>query len=273
MTTHLAAPVTHPAAPVTTHASSLRPRAPPPPRHPESILGWLPSRKETQGGRGKSAPAGDWARTRRAPRENGGDAAVTPASPHLSPPRTQPRRREQLLSPLSRFILGATYWPPQSAESPGLLERLQTKPQKGSTLAGSGARRSRGGRARGVAWRGLSAPDSAAAQSGPPPPPPPPPSQAGLALPGGRNRLSPDPVTRPPPAAVSPEIACSRDSPHSVPPSLPGPRTPGSCSRSRRSPAQCPGHIPSLLLHARPASSPHRAVRRLRRNNGGENAL
>lgn len=154
MTTHLAAPVTHPAAPVTTHASSLRPRAPPPPRHPESILGWLPSRKETQGGRGKSAPAGDWARTRRAPRENGGDAAVTPASPHLSPPRTQPRRREQLLSPLSRFILGATYWPPQSAESPGLLERLQTK---GSTLAGSGARRSRGGRARARA-RGVARP-------------------------------------------------------------------------------------------------------------------
>lgn len=140
---------------MTTHASSLRPRAPPPPRHPESILGWLPSRKETQGGRGKSAPAGDWARTRRAPRENGGDAAVTPASPRLSPPRTQPRRREQLLSPLSRFILGATYWPPQSAESPGLLERLQTKPQKGSTLAGSGARRSRGGRARA---RGLARP-------------------------------------------------------------------------------------------------------------------
>lgn len=257
---------------MTTHASSLRPRAPPPPRHPESILGWLPSRKETQGGRGKSAPAGDWARTRRAPRENGGDAAVTPASPHLSPPRTQPRRREQLLSPLSRFILGATYWPPQSAESPGLLERLPNEAPKG--IHSGGERREAQQRGP-CAWLGAASPrpDSAAAQSGPPPPPPPPPSQAGLALPGGRNRLSPDPVTRPPPAAVSPEIACSRDSPHSVPLSSPGPRTPGSCSRSRRSPAQCPGHVPSLLLHARPASSPHRAVRRLRRNNGGENAL
>lgn len=189
----------------------------PTPGHPRKRSARLPSRKKTRGGTGKSAPAGHWALVHRASRGNGGDTAVTPASPHPSPLRTQPRRREQLLAPLSQFILGVTYWPPQPAESPGLPVRLPDKAQKGPKSRRWGRARCKRRRGGSRLWPSalarplrVSKPDPLcldplrpAGRGGRPPPP-----QTDLALPGRRDGLLPDPVTgrhlRPCPLESSP---------------------------------------------------------------------